>query len=121
MTPVLAAHYFDHQDIFVPFMVVWAALGISSFLFFHFCRNAALKRRLFPPFIVIIGVIFGCFIAYISHAYLQVLFLAIPTISLISFLNIRQTRFCDACGRTLYKQPLFSRPQFCPRCGAELR
>jgi hypothetical protein len=30
---------------FVVFMVFWLILGLTSFLFFQFNRNAALKRR----------------------------------------------------------------------------
>jgi hypothetical protein len=111
----------DSKIFFGPFIVIWFALAISSFLFFHFNRNTTLKRRVFPPFVVIIGVFFGCFVAYISRGHLQILFVAVPMIVLISFLNIRKTRFCGACGRTLYQQPIFSRSQYCPRCGAELR
>src|SRR6266404_1892767 len=121
-TPFLAqASVSDRHEVFVPFMVVWAVLGISSFLFFHFSRNTTLKRRVFPPFVIIIGIIFGCFVAYMSRDHLQILFVAVPMIALISFLNIRKMRFCDACGRTLYQQPIFSRTQYCPRCGAQLK
>jgi hypothetical protein len=122
MSPLLAAHYFDHQEIFYPFMIIWGLFGISGSLFFYFCRNAALKRRLWAPFVIVTGVGFGCFVAYIiSHDYLQVLFLIIPMIAVISFINFRQIRFCGACGETLLNQPIFSRSQFCPRCDAELR
>ena len=109
------------KNAFFTFAIVWVILGISSFLFFHLNRDAALKRRIFPIFVISVGVVFGCFVAYMSRGYLQVLFVAIPMISLITFLNLRKTRFCDACGRTLYQQPIFSRSQFCPRCGAQLK
>jgi hypothetical protein len=109
------------HDVYVVFAACWIVLGISSFLFFHFNKNTTLKRHVFPPFVVIMGIIFGCFIAYMSPDYPQILFIAVPMIVLISFLNIRKTRFCDVCGRTLYQQPVFSRSQFCPRCGAELK
>ncbi len=36
---------------FVVFMVCWIILGIASFLFFQLNRNAALKRRIWPPFV----------------------------------------------------------------------
>ena len=122
VTPCLAqASISDRRDVFVPFMVVWVALGISSGLFFYFSRNTALKRRIFPPFVIFIGIIFGCFVAYMSRGHWQVLFVTVPIIALISFLNIRKTRFCDACGRTLYQQPICSPSQYCPRCGAPLK
>jgi hypothetical protein len=85
-------------------MGIWVALGLASFLFFHFNRNAALKRIAFPMFIVTVGVLFGTFV-YLStgRQHPQMMYLAVPAIVLISFLNIRQTRFCEACGKTLYQ------------------
>lgn len=107
---------------FVAFTVPWAILGLSSFLFFHFNRNAALKRRVWPAFIVTIGIIFAGFVFHVmGHQQPQVLYFMVPAIILISFLNIRTTLFCDACGKTLYRQPIFSRARFCPHCGAELK
>lgn len=103
--------------IFAPF---WVVLGVSSFVFFHFNRNAALKRRIFPFFVIAVGIIFTAFLAYMTRGFPRVLFLAVPMIGLITFLNIRRTHFCDSCGRTLYSQPTFKRPAFCPRCGAQL-
>ncbi len=110
----------EEKNVFFTFFIVWVILGISSFLFLQFNRNAALKRRIFPGFVVGVGVVFGCFVAYMSRGHLQVLFVAVPMITLITFLNLRKTRFCDSCGRTLYQQPIFSSSQFCPRCGAQL-
>ena len=43
---------------FVVFVLVWGLLGLASFLFFHFNRNAALKRRILPPFVIIVGAMF---------------------------------------------------------------
>jgi hypothetical protein len=106
---------------FVVFMVVWGLLGLGSFLFFHFNRSAALKRQIWPVFNVVIGLIFGGFVYFImGRAQPQVLFLMIPAVILVSFLNIRTTRFCDSCGKTLYRQPIFARRRFCPHCGSEL-
>jgi CHASE2 domain-containing sensor protein len=107
---------------FLLFMGFWVALALSSFLFFHFNRNAALKRRIWPAFILAIGLIFGGFVYFIMGQHQpQVLYLMVPAIIVISFLNFRATRFCDACGKTLHRQPIFSRTQFCPHCGSELK
>ena len=102
------------------FFAFWVALGLASFLFFHFNRDAALKRRVFPFFVITVGLIFGAFLIYMTRGSSQVLFLAVPMIALITFLNIRCTRFCGSCDRTLYKQPVFTRPGFCPHCGAQV-
>ena len=94
---------------FLVFMAVWLALGLTSFLFFHFNRNAALNRRIWPAFIISIGLIFGGFVYFImGQQQPQVLYLMVPAIILISLLNIRTTSFCDSCGKTLYRQPVLS-------------
>lgn len=104
------------------FIFIWILLGIGSFLFFHFHRNTALKRRVFPVFVIATAVVFGGFIYFaMGRQQPQVLLVAVPALVLISFLNIRQIRFCDSCGKTLYRQPVFSRPQFCPHCGGKLQ
>lgn len=110
------------QPEFMEFLFVWVLLGLSSFLFFHLNRNAALKRRVLPAFAIAAGAIFGGFV-YLSvgRQEPQVLYIMIPALILITFLNVRTTRFCDFCGRTLYRQPIFSQTQFCPHCGAELK
>ena len=110
----------DKGGVFAVFFVFWIALGLGSFLFFQFSRDAKLKRRIWPILIICIAIIFGCFVLYMTGGDARVLFIMIPAIILISFLNLRTTRFCNSCGKTLHRQPVFSRPQFCPYCGAQL-
>ena len=43
---------------FVVFVLVWSLLGLTSFLFFHFNRNTALKRRILPSFVIGVGALF---------------------------------------------------------------
>ena len=105
---------------FVVFMICWIILGIASFVFFQFNRNAALKRRIWPPFIIIIGFIFGSFVWHMSGGRSEVLLFMVPAIVIISVLNIRLTRFCQSCGRTLHAQPFSSVGSFCKYCGATL-
>jgi hypothetical protein len=105
---------------FVVFMVVWFILGLTSFLFFKFNRNATLKRRVWAPFVIIIGVIFAAFVWHMSGGSLAVLVFMVPVIVLISVLNIRLTRFCQSCGRTLEAQPFSSPGLYCKYCGAKL-
>lgn len=110
----------DKPGVLVVFFVFWTALAIGSFLFFQFNRDAKLKRRAWPVVVIGSGVIFGSFVIYFTGGDARMLFIMIPAIILISFLNLRRTRFCDSCGRTLHCQPVFSRLQFCPHCGAQL-
>ena len=107
------------DDIFLIFFATWVVLGVLSFAFFTFNRNAALKRKVWTPFVVATALIFVGFI-WLVGAPSQVLYVAGPAVALITMLNIRTTRFCDSCGRTIFAQNPFSRPEFCHKCGAKL-
>ena len=106
---------------FVVFVLVWSLLGLTSFLFFHFNRHTALKRRILPTFVIGVGALFlGVVYYFIGSQHPLVFVFAVPAVAAISFMNIRMTRFCESCGRTLHRQPLFWKPSFCSHCGAEL-
>jgi len=109
------------EKVFAAFAVFWIALSAAGFLFFHFNRNAALKRRIFPIFVITAAILFGSFIQYTSAGHTQILFLAIPMILLVSLLTLRRIGFCSACGRTIYERPVFSGSPPCPHCGAEYK
>ena len=109
------------ERIFPIFFGVWIVLGIASAAFFFLNHNAALKRKVFPPFVIFIGVLFLAFVILMGFARDRFFFVVmVPFVALITFLNIRSTRFCDACGKTLVSQNPFSRRKFCSKCGADL-
>jgi hypothetical protein len=66
-----------------------------------------------------VGVLFLTFVALMDFPRPFFLFL-IPAVALMTFLNLRNTKFCDACGKTLINQNPFSPPAFCSKCGAAL-
>ena len=105
------------DQIFPIFVATWVVLGILSFAFFTFNKNAALKRKVRTPFVVAVGILFVCFV-WLAGAPSKVLYVAVPAMALITMLNIRTTRFCNSCGKTIYTQNPFSRPEFCYKCGA---
>ena len=107
---------------FIAFIIFWVGLGLGSFLFFRFSHNTPLKRRVWLVDNVATGIIFGAFVFFSSgRQQPQILFVLVPVLVIIMVLNIKTTRFCDACGKMLTRQPIFSRTHFCPYCGAELR
>jgi hypothetical protein len=107
-------------SVFPIFFVVWALLCAGSAAFFFLNRNAALKRKVLPPFLVFTGALFLGFVFYIG-ALNEFFYVAVPMVALITWLNVRASRFCDACGRTLHNQNPLSLPRFCSKCGAPLR
>lgn len=100
-------------------MVTWVVLGVAGTLLLFLSRDASLKRRLFRPYVFLVGVLFLVFLlgSWIpSLAYLII----VPAVALIIGLNIYLTQFCDTCGRTIVSNNMFSRASFCPKCGARM-
>ena len=108
------------DDIFRVFIGLWVLLGGAGFLFFLFSKNAPFKRKYFPWFAGLSGLIFIGIVTATAIS-LALLAIMIPLVALITYLNIRGTQFCGACGRTMIQQMPFSRADFCSRCGAPLR
>ena len=106
------------REIFPAFFVIWIALSLGGTLFFVFSKDLALKKALFPRLTIGAGVLFGLAVATAAPWPAALLFA--PFIALISWLNIRMTRFCDACGRMLINQMWWSKMAFCPYCGTKL-
>lgn len=108
------------------FVGTWIVLGIGGFFLFYLGRDVAFKRRWFPRYVILGGVLFVFFSTTLSALSsrslggLGVLVLVVPAVCLISWLNIRFTKFCDKCGATVYNQNWFSPMKFCSKCGAEL-
>ncbi len=107
------------QDIFPIFFVVWIALGIAGSFLFYFSKNVQFKKRYFPWYIILAGVLFISF-GLVTGLPLVMLFFMVPAVALITFLNIRFTRFCDNCGRTISTQGMFGKVEYCAKCGAKL-
>jgi hypothetical protein len=103
------------------FVVTWVIMAVFSFAFFQFNRNAALKKRVFPIAVGVTSVLFMAFIAWMTKLQSPLVFVMLGAVVLIAVINIRTTKFCESCGRTLIKQPLFSKTKYCPKCGAEMK
>ncbi|MCH9827845.1 MAG: hypothetical protein K0U79_08880 [Gammaproteobacteria bacterium] len=108
------------EQIFPIIFTLWVLFGVGFAAFFYFNRNAALKRRVLTPCLTAQGLLFLGFAVYLGTPK-QFLLIAVPGVFLITLINIRAIRFCDACGRTLHNQSLFSPPKFCSKCGASLQ
>jgi hypothetical protein len=105
--------------LFWAFMVVWTALGIWSGYFFWQCRNARVKRAIYPWFVGLTCFLFCLFILVVFPKGWALLF-AIPIAVLIALQMLWMTRFCDSCGITIQRGRWFLRLRYCPSCGAPL-
>lgn len=117
--PFIAAVADRADRVFPFFMGTWLVLAVVSFLLFYRGGDADRKRRLFPPFTVGVAILFLGFVALMGWPPSMLVLMA-PVVGLITFLNLRNTQFCDSCGRVVPTRG-FSRPKYCPRCGAALR
>lgn len=108
------------DEIFPIFFGTWVVLGIVSFVIFFVCKDARLKRRVWKPFVIGTGALFIGFV-YLMGFGGEALYIMVPAVILISFLNIRSTKFCDSCGKTNINQNFLVKPEFCSRCGDKLQ
>ncbi len=109
----------NSNQMFPVFFGVWIVLGLASTGFFFFNKNAGLKRKVWPPFMVITGLLFIGFSLAIGIPG-NALYLMVPAVVLITLLNLRSAHFCNACGATIQTQNPFSKRTFCSKCGAKL-
>jgi hypothetical protein len=107
------------ENNFFYFWLCWLGLGLGSFLFFHFNKNAGLKRFILPFFLVFAGAVF-LYIVWLEIRDIKIFFVAAGFTAIITFLNFRKTRFCNNCGSTVYGRKLIARPKECPRCETAL-
>ena len=116
-----------NRDFIVPIIFIFClALGITGSILFYFNKNVHFKKKYFRGYVILAGVLYTLFLGISAPSWQAVLFFILPAVSLIAFLNIKYTIFCDNCGRTVYDNPWFSNPWFskvkyCAKCGAKLK
>jgi len=110
---------FNPEVVFPIFFGTWVVLGIASIFMFFVNKNAAQKRKVWPPFVIGVGVLFAFFI-YLMGFPVEVFAIFGPAIFIITILNLRTVVFCDSCGKTIMNQNPFSKPEYCQKCGSKL-
>lgn len=94
----------------------WIIAGIAS-AFFFLSRNASLKRRLWPPYVIGVAILLLVLVWWFLPN--EALYVAAPLVALVTFINLRVMKFCNACGATTMNFP-FRPARFCAKCGAPL-
>ena len=106
------------DDLFLIFAAVWIALGIGLWAL---SRRASYQRKKQWHLVLVAGAaLFFISFAYALSQRTEVLYIAVPAVALISFLNYKLSRICPRCGFTVPRTGLFSRAAYCPRCGGKL-
>ena len=102
------------------FVALWIALAIAGMWISYGSRNAKLKKRLIPLFVIGSGILFAIFFLVMTRELLILLVFG-PAVALISWMNLRMIRVCDSCGRTVYNPYWFKKGGYCVKCGAKLQ
>ena len=110
---------FNPDTVFPIFIGTWIVLGIISIAVFFLGKNAELKRKWWPPFVIGTAILFAVFVALMGFP-LDTFYIMGPALILITFLNLRNTKFCNSCGKTIMNQNFFVKPEFCSKCGEKL-
>ena len=107
---------FDSVEAARPVTLLLAVTSVGGFAFFTFSRNTRLKRRIWPVFNIVVGML--AFAIGLSMGFPNPWMVAlVPILVVIVAITVRSTRFCDACGATLQRQPVFRRADVCSKCG----
>jgi hypothetical protein len=107
----------------VCFFGTWIALGIIGFVVFDLPRDVGVKRKWFPSYVILVGVLFIVFSTALgvltigAYALFATLAFAVPATVVMVGLNLACTKFCDKCGA---KDFGLSAPVYCSKCGAKL-
>jgi hypothetical protein len=104
--------------------VIWfgsfVVIGLISIPYFRSSyTNVNLKRQFHRWWTIGYGATMFLLIALSIDASLALLLFG-PVIALIIYLNIRNTTFCESCGKSVYNHFLATKPEYCARCGERL-
>jgi len=108
-------HFLDQWNGWWTGSVVLAIIGI---LLFRVNPSVEFKKKYFRTWIIFGGVALVVFAFGIGFPIFMVLFLVLPMVAFITFLNYKIARICGNCGR--YNQKLSSGKLYCRDCGAEI-
>jgi hypothetical protein len=97
----------------------WAMLAVGGLFAFYVNRNVAFKRKYFPWFHASGVVLFILLAIRAGMAPVMVAGMT-PLVALVSYVHVRSTQFCRACGRTLVQQLPIPRATVCSQCGGVL-
>lgn len=96
---------------------LWIPLCLAVWTF-YWKGGLEAKRRWHPRIVFSSAVLFLGVVALVMPF---ALVMAAPAVAGISWLNLKMTKFCPSCGRTLVQNPPWVTLNFCAKCGTDLR
>ena len=108
---------------FPMFMVFWIGLGVGSWILIARLPTPKAKKRWSDRLSISAGIIFFAFLftQFSPTKGSFVLFIMGPALALITWLNVRNTYFCDKCGKRGLARNWFGDTYYCPHCGNKLK
>ena len=106
------------------YFVIWAFIAILSTLIIRSRKSASDKKKWSDIFSIIMGIFVIGFMTFILILWGG--YIALPFVwgfgFLIGYANLKNSFFCDKCGKRSLNQKWFSSGAFyCPHCGRQLR
>jgi hypothetical protein len=98
---------------------LFVVIGVVSISYFRAYPDVNVKRQFHRWWTIGYSATFFLLVGLSMGASLSLLLFG-PFIALIIYFNIRNTTFCEACGKSVYNYFLASKPEYCARCGARL-
>ena len=105
----------NHEELYPIFFGTWIVLAIFSYLVFYSGKNVARKRKLWRPFISLVGIMVVAFM-YILGSGIEALYVMVPAVILMVIYNFCAVQFCE-CGHMDISQNPFSKSEYCSKCG----
>jgi len=107
---------------FLMFFLVWVLWHIAAWMLVHRGRTTEFRRRWHPRSALISALAFCAFVFYIVSIGFPkgILNIFIPAVVIVTFINIRNTRFCGYCGKQNFTASPVARLRECKRCGRPL-
>ncbi|EHU4933579.1 hypothetical protein KY890_002957 [Vibrio vulnificus] len=96
---------------------VWAGVSLLGYVLFYANKNTQFKRKYYPAFSVVTGVLFLFIVNLMGFFKHQFWIVIVPIVALITFMNIRGAKFCDNCGKSNCTQSLKDKKIECQKCG----
>jgi len=108
---------------FPMFMVFWIGLGVGSWILIARLPTPQAKKRWSDRLSILAGIIFFAFLftQFSPTKGSFGLFIMGPALALITWLNVRNTYFCDKCGKRSLDRNWFGDTYCCPYCGNKLK
>jgi phosphatidylserine synthase len=118
---MLDAHFNSPPPIFIIYFIVLIVFAIGGTLWIRRQPTPQLKKQCSNKISILGGVIFLIFIlSFLWKQPIELLFAAAALVFII-WLQIRNTFYCDNCGKRSQRSNWFASTYHCPYCGHKLK